>query len=113
MTFLAAAPAANTVVTGVLGFLVVAAMGLALFFLLRSMNKQLRKVAPGPRWREQGRDGRPGAGVAAGRLHDRAARLELAGTLGPLHHGQPDPVLDRAAGVQVLELGEDRAGYVA
>ena len=61
MTFLAAAPAANTVVTGVLGFLVVAAMGLALFFLLRSMNKQLRKVAPGPRWREQGRDGRPGA----------------------------------------------------
>jgi hypothetical protein len=61
VTVLAAAPAANTVVTGVLGFLVVAAMGLALFFLLRSMNKQLRKVAPGPRWREQGRDGRPGA----------------------------------------------------
>ena len=61
MTFLAAAPAANTVVTGVLGVLVVAAMGLALFFLLRSMNKQLRKVAPGPKWREQGRDGHPGA----------------------------------------------------
>jgi len=36
-------------------------MGLALFFLLRSMNKQLRKVAPGPKWREQARDGRPGA----------------------------------------------------
>ena len=48
----AAAPAANNVVTGVLAFLVVAAMGLALFFLLRSMNKQLRKVAPGPKWRE-------------------------------------------------------------
>ena len=62
MTVMAAsAPAANDVVTGVLAFLVVAAMGLALFFLLRSMNKQLRKVAPGPRWREQGRDGRPGA----------------------------------------------------
>ena len=61
MTVLAAAPAANTVVTGVLGFLVVAGMGLALFFLLRSMNKQLRKVAPGPKWREQGRDGQPGA----------------------------------------------------
>ena len=61
MTILAAAPAANNVVTGVLAFLVVAAMGLALFFLLRSMNKQLRKVAPGPRWREQTRDGRPGA----------------------------------------------------
>ena len=61
MTVVAAAPAADTVVTGVLGFLVVAGMGLALFFLLRSMNKQLRKVAPGPRWREQGPDGRPGA----------------------------------------------------
>ena len=58
---LAAAPAANTVVTGVLGFLVVAGMGLALFFLLRSMNKQLRKVAPGPKWRGQGRDGQPGS----------------------------------------------------
>ena len=63
MTDLAAAapPAANNVVTGVLAFLVVAAMGLALFFLLRSMNKQLRKVAPGPKWREQARDGQPGA----------------------------------------------------
>jgi hypothetical protein len=39
----------------------VAAMGLALFFLLRSMNKQLRKVAPGPKWRGQPRDGGPGA----------------------------------------------------
>jgi hypothetical protein len=57
----AAPPAANNVVTGVLAFLVVAAMGLALFFLLRSMNKQLRKVAPGPKWREQARDGQPGA----------------------------------------------------
>ena len=47
--------------TGVLGFLVVAGMGLALFFLLRSMNKQLRKVAPGPKWRGEARDGRPGA----------------------------------------------------
>ena len=62
MTVLAAAaPAANNVVTGVLAFLVVAGMGLALFFLLRSMNKQLRKVAPGPKWRGQARDGRPGA----------------------------------------------------
>ena len=60
MIVLAAAPAANNVVTGVLAFLVVAAMGLALFFLLRSMNKQLRKVAPGPKWREQARDGRSG-----------------------------------------------------
>ena len=61
MTVVAAAPAADTVVTGVLGFLVVAGMGLALFFLLRSMNKQLRKVAPGPKWRQGGRGSRPGA----------------------------------------------------
>jgi hypothetical protein len=45
---LAAGPTASEVEPGVLGFLVVAAMGLALFFLLRSMNKQLRKVTPPP-----------------------------------------------------------------
>jgi hypothetical protein len=46
-------PAADQVVSGVLGFLVVAAMGVALFFLLRSMNKHLRKVTREPRWREE------------------------------------------------------------
>lgn len=29
---------------GVLGFVVVALLGLALFFLIRSMNKQMRKI---------------------------------------------------------------------
>jgi hypothetical protein len=48
-----ASPAASQVVPGVLGFLVVAAMGVALFFLLRSMNKHLRKVAREPRWRAE------------------------------------------------------------
>jgi hypothetical protein len=38
----------NAVVPGVLGFLVVAGMSLALYFLFRSMNKQLRKVTPLP-----------------------------------------------------------------
>jgi hypothetical protein len=38
----------NDVEPGVLGFLVVAALGLALFFLLRSMNKHLRKLGPKP-----------------------------------------------------------------
>ena len=52
MTDIAAA-SASAVVPGVLGFLIVAGMGVALFFLLRSMNKQLRKVAPGPKWRER------------------------------------------------------------
>ena len=51
-----ASPAASQVVPGILGFLVVAGMGLVLYFLLRSMNKQLRKVMPDPRWREEARE---------------------------------------------------------
>jgi hypothetical protein len=33
---------------GLLGFLVVAGLALALVFLLRSMNKQFRKIGPAP-----------------------------------------------------------------
>ena len=44
----AASSSANDVEPGVLGFLVVAAMGVALVFLLRSMNKQFRKIGPRP-----------------------------------------------------------------
>ena len=40
----AASSSTNDVEPGVLGFLVVAAMGVALVFLLRSMNKQFRKI---------------------------------------------------------------------
>jgi hypothetical protein len=52
MTFgvLAAAAASSTSVSnvepGVLGFLVVAGIGVVLVFLLRSMNKQFRKIEP-------------------------------------------------------------------
>ena len=42
----ASSSASNDVTPGVIGFLVVAAMGVALVFLLRSMNKQFRKIAP-------------------------------------------------------------------
>jgi hypothetical protein len=56
-----ASASASAVVPGVLGFLIVAGMGVALFFLLRSMNKQLRKVAPGPKWRENGQGQEQGA----------------------------------------------------
>ena len=52
------AVSSNAVVPGVLGFLVLAGMGVALFFLFRSMNKQHRKVAPPP-------PARPGAAQAA------------------------------------------------
>jgi hypothetical protein len=50
MTELAAAAASNSgdVQTGVLAFLVVAAMGVVCVFLFRSMNKQFRKLGPGP-----------------------------------------------------------------
>jgi hypothetical protein len=44
VTVLAGASVASQVEPGVLGFLIVAGIGLALFFLMRSMNKQLRKV---------------------------------------------------------------------
>jgi phosphoglycerol transferase MdoB-like AlkP superfamily enzyme len=47
---LATASTASQVEPGVLGFLVVAAMGVALFFLLRSMNKQLHKVSADRRY---------------------------------------------------------------
>ena len=49
---LAAAAASSSTVSnvepGVLGFLVVAGIGVALVFLLRSMNKQFRKITPEP-----------------------------------------------------------------
>jgi hypothetical protein len=38
----------SNVEPGLLGFLVVAALGLALVFLLRSMNRQFRKIGPAP-----------------------------------------------------------------
>ena len=62
---LAAAAASSStsddVGTGVLAFLVVAAMGVALVFLLRSMNKQFRKIdanplEPGPADGEEAKD---------------------------------------------------------
>ncbi len=76
-------PAAGQVVTGVLGFLVVAAMGVALFFLLRSMNNHLRKVIREPRWREEAGGQRPEDGGGGPR----------DGGDGP--QGQPEPGYSR------------------
>jgi hypothetical protein len=42
----ASSSSSDNVTPGVLGFIVVAAMGVALVFLLRSMNKQFRKITP-------------------------------------------------------------------
>jgi hypothetical protein len=44
----AAAPATSSVTPGVLGFLVFAALAVALVFLVKSMNKQFRKITPEP-----------------------------------------------------------------
>jgi hypothetical protein len=44
----ASSSASDDVGAGVLAFLIVAAMGVALVFLLRSMNKQFRKITPEP-----------------------------------------------------------------
>ena len=55
MTTLAAAVASGSssstlsqVEPGALGFLVVAGMGIVLFFLLKNMNKQFKKLGPPP-----------------------------------------------------------------
>jgi hypothetical protein len=53
----------NDVEPGLLGFLVVAGIGVALVFLLRSMNKQFRKLGPPP---EESVDSDAGTGDAAG-----------------------------------------------
>ena len=44
----AASSASDNVEPGVLGFLIVAGIGVVLVFLLRSMNKQFRKITPQP-----------------------------------------------------------------
>jgi hypothetical protein len=56
--------------------------------------------------------GQAQAGIAGRRLDDRAARLEAAVGLGRLDHRAGHAVLDRAAGVLVLQLQEQptRAG---
>ena len=67
----AAAPNPNDVGAGVLGFLVFAAMGIALVFLVRSMNKQFRKITPDP-----GPAPGPAAPDAAATTADDPARQE-------------------------------------
>ena len=66
MSVLAASSTASQVYPGLAGFLVVAGMGLALYFLFRSLNKQLHKIAPGqPSSAPPGRSRPPRPGLAA------------------------------------------------
>ena len=75
VSVLAASSTASQVYPGLAGFLVVAGMGLALYFLFRSMNKQLHKIEPGqPNSAPPGRVRPPRPGLAAYRAEqaDRA-----------------------------------------
>ena len=49
------------------------------------------------------------ARVARGRLHDRAAWLQGTVAFRRLDHRKPDAILDRPAGILVLELEEEAA----
>ena len=53
---------------------------------------------------DRGDHGEADAGIARGRLDDRAAGLQLAALLGVLDHRQRDAVLDRGAGIGALGL---------
>lgn len=90
MNVLAASSTASQVYPGLAGFLVVAGMGLALFFLFRSLNKQLHKVAPGqPSSAPPGQTRRPRAGLATYRAmqaeHARQAQARASD-----QSGEPD-----------------------
>jgi hypothetical protein len=74
----------NDVEPGLLGFLVVAGLGLALVFLLRSMNKQFKKIGPKPEGTEaegasEAANQRPLRGLAAHRAAMAAAAEADAG----------------------------------
>jgi hypothetical protein len=77
---LAASQATNNEVTpGVLGFLVVAGMGVALYFLLKSMSKQLRKLPPPDPEDEELGNAKPLSPLQAAAARRRAARAEVSG----------------------------------
>jgi hypothetical protein len=65
VTILAASSVASQVYPGLAGFLVVAGMGVALYFLFRSLNKQLRKITPAQQAGPRARSRPPRPGLAA------------------------------------------------
>ena len=74
----------NDVEPGLLGFLVVAALAVALVFLLRSMNKQFKKIGPKPEPEDEdvapdsAVQEKPLRGLAAHRAAMAAAEAEAA-----------------------------------
>jgi hypothetical protein len=88
VTLLASASVASQVYPGLVGFLVVAGMGLALYFLFRSLNKQLHKISTGPNAIPPGKSRPPRRGLASYRaMQAEAARAAQPGTDSP---DQPD-----------------------
>jgi hypothetical protein len=91
-----AASAASEAAPGVLGFLVVAGMGLVLYFLFRSMAKHLRKVSA-PRPGSVAASGMTTGGVATGSgVSDALANGSTAdgGTRPAGQRGAKDPGAD-------------------
>jgi hypothetical protein len=89
LTYLAAALASGStnstlsdIEPGALGFLIVASMGVILFFLLKNMNKQFKKIGPPPEETEATSAAKeaPGAASTAVRTGDakQDARAESA-----------------------------------
>jgi hypothetical protein len=92
VSVLAASSTASQVYPGLAGFLVVAGMGLALFFLFRSLNKQLHKVAPGqPSSAPPGKSRPPRAGLATFRAMQAERARQAPGQPGAAgQSGAPD-----------------------
>ena len=64
----------NNVEPGLLGFLIVAGIAVALVFLLRSMNKQFRKLGPPPEESQEAQEARETQADAADAKAERAKR---------------------------------------
>jgi hypothetical protein len=82
----------NDVEPGLLGFLVVAALGLALYFLLRSMNRQFRKIGPKPEGTEA--EGASAAAPQRGLRGLAAHRAAMAEADAKATEQQPDAKRD-------------------
>jgi hypothetical protein len=76
----------DNVTPGVLGFLVVAGIGVALYFLLKSMSKQLKKIPPPP----PDEDGEAGPAKPLSPLQAAAARRREAAAAQESAGGSPD-----------------------
>jgi hypothetical protein len=90
VTFLASSSVASQVYPGLVGFLVVAGMGLALYFLFRSLNKQLHKISSGPNAIPPSKP-RPGLAAYRAMQAEAAARAAKPGSsTGSAPPDQPD-----------------------